>query len=144
MKTINGHARAIKCHAYCRNDLCSQADVCVFHRAAVACSSTEAFVPSLNLLFYPDSGNLCRFYCTEKRIKAAWGISKLYDSVPHAEVRALRKKIIEHIGRSKYYWICRHETYPLSEELNLISDLFSNLDADVKPVYECYTEESVW
>ena len=62
MKTTNGHARAVKCHAYCRNDLCPQADACVFHRAAVACSSNETFVPTLNLLFYPDSGKPCRFY----------------------------------------------------------------------------------
>ena len=144
MKTTNGHARAVKCHAYCRNDLCPQADACVFHRAAVACSSNETFVPTLNLLFYPDSGKPCRFYRTEKRIRAAGGIGRLYDSVPHAEVRALRKKIIGRIGRSRYYRIYRHETYLLPEEQNFISDLFSNLDADVKPIYECYTEESVW
>lgn len=142
--TTTVQTTAIKYNSYCYNESCPQAVTCVLRRAAIAGLSDEPFVEALNPKSYPKPGESCRYYRVEKKIKAAWGIRKLYDSVPYAEVSTLRDKIIKRLGRSKYYRIYRCEIYLSPEEQQFINSLFSSLGENVKPVYEYYTEEIIW
>ena len=71
--------------AHCFNDRCPKGEKCLRHLVAVHSTDLHSIISVVNPKCVPEEGNTCPFYKPVRKIRVAWGVTHLLDTVPHRE-----------------------------------------------------------
>ncbi|MBE6287110.1 MAG: hypothetical protein E7099_02810 [Mediterranea massiliensis] len=107
----------------------------------------ETDAPSLSIVnprLIPEDASKCpHFYPIQIR-RVAWGVKHLFDEVPAKQLYSLKKQVISHIGRTRYYRCYRMEQGLLPDDQQFIAAAFKKYGLEATPCYERFTEEFDW
>ncbi|WP_455586764.1 DUF6078 family protein [Bacteroides sp.] len=80
---------------------------------------------------------------TRKRC-VAWGVKELLNRIPHEDAVSIKKELIEHFGKTKYYRFYREECCLKPKDQNFVRQAFRNKGIAEEPPFGHYTEEYLW
>ena len=129
---------------HCINAECTKADRCLRQMAASIVPEDKTYFPIVNPKSVSADGVDCPHYKASDKIKIAWGVSALYDKVPHKTADHLRKQLLAYFGKNVYYRCFRKERAITPEEQAAISRIFILNGIDEAPAFDYFTEEFNW
>lgn len=130
--------------AHCFNDRCPKGEKCLRHLVAVHSTDLHSIISVVNPKCVPEEVNACPFYKPVRKIRVAWGVTHLLDTVPHRDAVSLKNMLLGHFGRAMYYRFYRKEKYIAPEQQEYICRLFRQKGITEEPVFDSYTEEFEW
>lgn len=130
--------------ARCLNAQCSKAESCLRRLAALQDTTQHPYITIVNPACVPADDNACPHFQTAEKFRAAWGVKRLLDKVPYADAVSIRKQLIGHFGKTKYYRFHREEYYLTPTDQAFIRQLFRNKGITEEPPFDRYTEEYKW
>lgn len=130
--------------ARCFNAQCSKAENCLRRLVAQQDTTEYPYITIVNPACVPADGNACPYFQTAEKFRAAWGVKQLLDKIPHADAVSIRKQLIGHFGKTKYYRFHREEYYLTPADQAFISQLFRSKGIAEEPLFDRYTEEYNW
>lgn len=131
-------------YARCFNTQCTKGENCLHRLAAIHDTPKYPSISIINPLCIPEDTNQCSFFQSTQKIHVAWGISHLFDEVPHKNVPALKSQLIAHFGRGKYYRFYREEYFLTPEDQEYIRRLFQQYGLKEDVTFDSYSNEYRW
>lgn len=124
---------------YCFNGQCPKSGSCLRFLTGQAVSddvtSGQAVFPNA-----VNDGD-CRYYHQARKIKAAWGFSKLFDSVKAADEKLLRAGMVRILkGNTNYYRYHHGKKQLTPEQQEAIKRLFAQYGYDTNLKFDGYSE----
>ncbi|MEG1685913.1 MAG: DUF6078 family protein [Bacteroides sp.] len=129
--------------ARCITNQCPQAKSCLHRLVALNDTTKEAIISIINPICIPTD-EPCPYYLSNQKVPVAWGITHLFDDIPHKNVQELKKQMLSHFGRTKYYCFYRKETCLTPEDQDYIRQLFQQKDIREDLSFDFYSEEYKW
>lgn len=142
-KAAFDYARIPHSFAHCFNNDCPRASECLRQLVAQYIPADVLTVTAVNPHSI-DAEASCPHFLPQKKIRIAWGIKGLFDQVPHKEAIAMRRELIAHFSKTRYYRLQRKEQYLKPEEQEYIRQVFQKHGIEAGPAFEYYTEEYRW
>lgn len=130
--------------AHCFNHKCSNSKICLRALAAKECESGKYFINTVNPAFYPEEEDSCPYLIKNEKVRIAWGITHLFDSVPYKKASELRRRLISHFNKSHYYRIYRKELPLTPSDQQYINLLFKQEGIKEAPSFDSYSETYNW
>ncbi|WP_291529345.1 DUF6078 family protein [Bacteroides sp. UBA939] len=130
--------------ARCFNDSCTKAGQCLHRMAATNDTAQHPTIPIINPRCIPEDTGACKYFKSTQKMRVAWGIQHLLDTVPHKDARSIKAQLIAHFGKTKYYRIYREENFLTPEEQEYIRRLFHKYGVEQEPAFESYSDEYRW
>lgn len=131
-------------YAHCLNSQCQKKGECLRYIAAQHCPKECITMNILNPAYLLSDSGSCTHFHSAKKVRVAWGIKDLFDSVPYKQVYGLKNRMLGHFGRNKYYRFYRKEQFLTPEEQEYIRHLFQQQGVVGEPAFESYSEEYQW
>lgn len=128
----------------CFNTQCPKAAECLRQLAAQQDDGNRTFLTAVNPKAIPPSPEACPHFKPARKVRLAWGVKNLFDTLPQKQAKVIKAEILRHFGRTKYYRIYRHETYMEPGEQEYIRKTFLRNGIRENPVFDKYTEGYVW
>lgn len=128
----------------CYNTECPLAANCLRRMAALYDANDDPFVNALNPSRFPKEGENCLYFKKAEKVRVAWGVKKLFDKLPYKDAVEIKRLLIGHYGKTKYYRFYREEYYLDQKEQNYILRVFRNKGMVDTPSFTRYTEEYIW
>lgn len=128
----------------CYNNSCPQAASCLRYMAGRCDTSDDPFITIINPSRFPKQGEKCSFFQKAVKVRVAWGVSGLFDRIPHKEAVIIKKQLIGHFGKTKYYRFFREENFIAPKDQVYILNTFRNRGLTEEPAYTHFTEEYIW
>ena len=128
----------------CLHAQCPKANDCLRQLAARQDTSDRAFIVAVNPKAIPADAGACPHFKAARKVRLAWGVKNLFDTLPQKQAKSIKAEILRHFGRTKYYRIYRHETYMEPGEQEYIRKTFLRNGIRENPVFDKYTEGYVW
>ena len=144
MKAQTNNLSAPYNFARCLNSQCPKAADCLRGIVARHDTADNPFIDVVNPMCIPADTTHCHFFKPAEKIRVARGIRHLLDNVPHQSAQEMKKRLIAHFGRTKYYRFYRDESYLTPEEQEFIRQLFHEKGIREEPAFESYNEEYKW
>lgn len=129
--------------AHCFRTDCKQADNCLRHRVTSFIPEDKKAVFALVSNRMITDGE-CPEFVPAQRVTYAWGMSHLWDNLPHQVVLDMQKTMRAHFGRTRYYRLKREEIDFTPEDLEYVNDLFRQYNIAEKPAFDSYDERYQW
>lgn len=130
--------------ARCLNERCPQAAECLRRVAALNGKDRYPVISIVNPLCYPAEGESCPQFLKARKTRVAWGVKKLFESLPYNEAVSLRRQLVAHFGKSKYYRFYREERGLSPQDQAFIRQLLQRKGIKAEPVFDRYTDEYAW
>lgn len=137
MKVPYGFAR-------CYEERCPKKESCLRWFVAQNEGAEAISIPVVNPRLIPEDAAQCGHFQSVQKQQVAWGVKHLFDEVPAKLLLPLRKKVIAHIGRTRYYRIFRMEQGLTVVDQQFIANAFRQCGLSIEPVYDYFTEEYIW
>ena len=128
----------------CLHTQCPKAADCLHQLAALQDTGDRTFITIINPKSIPADTDACPHFKPARKVRLAWGVKNLFDTLPQKQAKIIKAEILRHFGRTKYYRIYRHETYMEPGEQEYIRKTFLRHGIQENPVFEGYTEGYVW
>lgn len=128
----------------CLHAQCPKAAECLHQLAAQQDTGDRAFITVVNPKAIPADADACPHFKSARKVRLAWGVKNLFDTLPQKQAKIIKAEILQHFGRTKYYRIYRHETYMEPGEQEYIRKTFLRHGIQESPAFEEYTEGYVW
>lgn len=128
-------------YIHCFNPDCAHSKSCLRHLVGVHVQKTIPYIVTVSPAAYPKNAAQCPHFRSTEKIRLAWGISAIYDSIPYKVAVPLKACIRALYPKTSYYRIL-HEEHPLSPtEQKTIARIFAQHGIEKAPTYDRYTEE---
>ena len=128
----------------CLNSACPQAENCLRQLYAMHYPADAVSVRALNPRLYPKGSGECEHYRPMKKIHLAWGIKDMLRDIPYDRARSIRRDMISHFGKTRYYRFFREEIPLTPAEQSAVQNIFRNNGVDTAPAYNRHSEEIDW
>lgn len=138
------YSHAPKAFIHCYHSQCRQAGHCLRRLAALHVPADVVCVSALSPNALPADGTGCPHFLSAEKVRIAWGIYGMFDNLPLKAARAIRKTLILHFSKTRFYRLQRKESYLTPAEQDYIRRVFRRYGVAEEPVYEFYTEEYQW
>lgn len=129
---------------HCLQSQCPQAAACLRRLAAANAPRTLPAVQAVNPLSLPGDLAKCPYCLPVRKVRIAWGIKGILNRLPFEDARAIRRILIEHFTKTRFYRMQRKESCLLPDEQEYVRRLFLRYGVTEEPAYEYYTEEYDW
>lgn len=130
--------------ARCLHTACPHADECLHRLAALTDTACYPVISLINPLAIPGDGTDCSYFRSTRKIRMAWGIRHLLDDVPARLAPQLKRQLLAHFGRSRYYRFYRDEACLSPDEQEYVCQLFRQYGIGQEPAFDRYTYEYNW
>lgn len=130
--------------AHCLQNKCSKAGKCLRNIAAQNVTTEYPYMTIVKPVCIPADGEQCPYFRPAEKIRVAWGVTRIFDNVPHKDATELKNRIIGHFGRSRYYRFYRKEYCITPEDQALIRKLFRQKGFQEEVSFDAYSEEYKW
>lgn len=131
-------------YARCLNAQCTRAENCLRRLAALYDTSDCLYISIINPAHYPADGNNCPYFQTTEKFRAAWGVKHLLNTIPHKDATEIKRLLVGHFGKTRYYRFHREEYCLMPEDQAYIQRLFRKKGITEEPAFERYTDEYKW
>ena len=128
----------------CLNSACPQAGSCLRQLYAMKYPADAVSVRALNPRLYPKGSGECEHYRPMKKIHLAWGIKDMLRDIPYDRARSIRRDMITHFGKTRYYRFFREEIPLTPAEQSAVQNIFRHNGVDTAPAYNRHSEEIDW
>ena len=128
----------------CLNDQCAQGENCLRRLAALYDTSDSIYISIINPVHYPADDAHCPYFQTTEKFRAAWGVKHLLDAIPYKEATEIKRLLVGHFGKTRYYRFYREEYYLTPQDQAYIQRLFRKKGIIEEPAFERYTDEYKW
>lgn len=128
----------------CLNNACPHAESCLRQLHAMHYPADAVSVHALNPQLYPKEGGECAHYRPVKKIHLAWGIKDMLRDIPYDRARSIRRDMISHFGKTRYYRFFREQLPLTPAEQSAVHEIFRRNGAETAPAYNRHSEEIDW
>ncbi len=127
---------------YCIHPDCPFSEQCLRHQAIAHINPSRRHVTIVN----PTSviGDQCQEFLPDVPQTVAYGTGKLYANLPHEKAIAIKKQLLQHLGRNEYYRKYRKVKPFMPDEMEYVRQLFLSHGLTSEPEYESYGSIYVW
>ena len=80
-------------YTLCFNDRCPKSEHCLRHMLAQHNTPECKRISVVNPLCYPPEGETCEFFRSDRKLRIAWGFSKLYIDMPARIAEAIHAEL---------------------------------------------------
>ena len=127
----------------CQNTACSQAKNCLHQIAYENLDQYTEYVEVLNPKLFSGTEK-CKYFKSSVKVKVAWGIKNLLTSLPYSIAKEMRKMLISHFTKAKYYRFYRGELPIYPADQKIIENAFKKYNITSEPEYDRFSEEYDW
>lgn len=131
-------------YAHCLQNECPKAGKCLRNMAALHATAEYPYMMVIKSACIPADKEQCSYFRPADKIRVAWGVSHLFDKVPHKDANVLKNRIIGHFGRSRYYRFYRKEYCITPEDQAYIQKLFRQKGWEEEISFDTYSEDYQW
>ena len=131
-------------YALCQNDACPHTADCLRYICFKEQTSDNISIRVLNPKFYPADGAECKYFSSTEKVRVAWGVKGIFDSIPYNEAKAIKKELISHFGRTKFYQFFREERAIMPKDQAEIKGIFAKNGIQSEIACTRFTEEYDW
>lgn len=132
-------------YTFCLNDRCGQSGSCLRHILFAGLAGEE--YPTLRVVnpkAYPAEGEKCVMFRPDRKVKMAWGLSRLYDDMPQRTARAIRATLEAHFSHTQYYRYRNGLIGFSPTEQTYVASVCRRFGWKEPPHFDDYTEEYEW
>lgn len=133
-----------KIFVHCFHPQCPRADECLRHLSAQHIPADIKRVVALNPNNVSPDDAGCPMFLPSEKVRIAWGTRGMFDDLPLKAAKAIRKTLILHFGKTRFFRLQRKESCLTPAEQDYIRRVFLRHGVTSEPVYEFYTEEYQW
>ena len=127
-------------YLHCLNASCRYSADCLRFKIGTLVNNKVASFAIVNPAYIAEQEE-CLYFQPDSLIRYAFGITHLYDNLPHTLYPKIKKQIYNHFGHSYYYRI-RKKILPIKpEDQDFIRKLFIKAGIDAEPVFDEYREQ---
>ena len=84
---------------------------------------------------------ICTDFCSNVKVKMSRGMLNFYENIPEGKAKTIRKALIQHFTKTKYFKF-RNGTYPITpQDRNEIVAICRSYGWNEPPVFDNYYEE---
>lgn len=132
-------------HVLCQNSECRNAKDCLRQLAyEQALERRQELFHVLNPTVFPENDSSCSKFKAAEKLTFAWGIKNILENIPYQNAISIKRDLISHFGRAKYYRFYRKERAISPDEQNQIKRIFKQNGVEEDIQFESYTEEFEW
>ena len=125
----------------CYNATCTRKDHCLHWLIGQCASDDQLFATVVNPYRKDVVAGTCTDYISDTKVKMARGMLNFYENIPEGKAKAIRKALIQHFTKTKYFKF-RNGTYPITPaDRSEIADICRSCDWNESPVFDYYSEE---
>ena len=99
----------------CYNATCSRKDHCLHWLVGQWASDDTLYATVVNPYRKDVVTGICTDFCSNAKVKMARGMLNFYENIPEGKAKAIRKALIQHFTKTKYFKF-RNGTYPITPE----------------------------
>ena len=122
---------------------CPKASSCLRYQATRFLPSDKRMVNVLNPAYIRNPAE-CKDYVNDTPVLHAYGMSKLFDELPHAKAKDIKDDVIFRIGKTQFYRM-KNETIGISPaQQRAIKKIFLNYGIESDPVFDRYESVYPW
>ena len=129
--------------AHCFRTDCKQADNCLRHRVTSFIPEDKKAVFALVSNRMITDGE-CPEFVPAQRVTYAWGMSHLWDNLPHQVVLDMQKTMRAHLRRPTAQPAKTEGSNFARADLEYVNGLFRQYNIAEKPVFDSYDERYQW
>ncbi len=128
-------------YSHCFENRCIKKEHCLRYVAGSHAAEQPGGLKIVNPHHIPKDTSECTYFRSLEKIRVAWGVSYIFDNIPYKLATQLRKKIIEHFGRTAYYRFYRHENGIMPEDQLYIRQMFKEYGITQEPEFDFYKDQ---
>lgn len=128
-------------YVHCFNTDCPRSADCLRHRVAAHATKEIPYVLTVNPAAYPADAARCPHFHSAQKLRFAWGLSTIFDNLPHKTALLLKRQVRALYTKTTYYRILNKERSLSPAEQAVIARLFARSGVTAAPTYDSYTEE---
>ena len=125
----------------CYNATCSRKDHCLHWLVGQWASDDTLYATVVNPYRKDVVTGICTDFCSNAKVKMARGMLNFYENIPEGKAKAIRKALIQHFTKTKYFKF-RNGTYPITPQDRIeIAAICRGCGWNEPPVFDNYYEE---
>ena len=128
---------------HCFRADCPKASTCLRYQATRFLPADKRTVTILNPA-YISNPTECKDYVNDTPVLHAYGMSKLFDELPHAKAKDIKDDVVFMIGKTQFYRM-KNETIGISPaQQRAIKKIFLKYGIETDPVFDRYESVYPW
>lgn len=129
---------------HCLNGQCMHAADCLRHQVSLRLPVEHEAVTIVNPARIALVKEDCPYFMPDRLQRFALGITRLFDSIPHADAVIIKRQMIAHFKTHMYYRFFRKERLITPAGQEYIRQLFLHRGLKEEPVYDEFVEQYDW
>lgn len=134
----------IATYTICLNEQCVKREECLRYLLSRHVTKENLSLHVVNPKNYPAEGKTCASFRSARKIRVAWGLSKLYEEMPAKIARSVHAAIEAHFSHGQYYRYRNKTLGLLPADQKYIVNVCRKYGWEQPPVFDEFTEEYDW
>lgn len=143
MSEIN-HSGRPKDYAVCFRKDCPLAQSCLRQLTANEPCQDERYIRLVNPYLVKDVTSSCPFYRSNKKVRVAYGIARIFDNIPHSKHNYVFHAVQDCFGKSTYYRVVHKQRPIWPNEQEYIQQVFARNGITEPVQFEEYRDIYNW
>lgn len=131
-------------YIYCLHAGCPRSADCLRFQAGKHAASGTAIISVINPSVIAGKENNCRHFQPNEKACFAFGITHLFDHIPHKKAVTIKRILFDHFNRSKYYRIRNKTRMIKPQEQEFIRKVFQNEGVLEEPIFDEFIYKYDW
>ena len=131
-------------YVVCLSETCSRRDNCLRRRVADAASTSLRLFSCVNPRWDKAGSDDCPMYRSAAKVLMARGMMHLFDDLPYAIVKSIRKQLIAHFSRKPFYDMRKGVRLINPDAQQYIADVMQRHGVTTSPRFDSFEEVYWW
>ena len=129
---------------HCLNGQYPRATECLRHQVALHAPADCKTFMTINPKYAEAVKDRCPNFLADRTVQLKCGMTHMYDKLPHESAVAIRRNLVQTLGKTLYYRIWRKERLVDRDTQKYILQLFRKQGINTEPLYDETIEGYDW
>ena len=131
-------------YTVCLSETCSHRDHCLRRQVADAAPTGQRLFSCVNPRFNGAGSDDCPLYRSAEKVRMARGMMHLFDELPYAAAKSIRKQLIGHFSRKPFYDMRKGARLITPDVQQYIADVMQRHGISSAPRFDSFEEDYWW
>lgn len=127
-------------YLHCLNESCEKSSECLRYQVGKYIDNDTPYHRLINNA-YVIKHKKCDYFQVDELLRHAYGITHLYDNLPHNKYQKIKKAVHEYFGHAYYYLIYNKLRPVKPKDQDFIREQFLKAGIKEEPLFDEYREE---